>query len=510
MPLGEPPPSAHHWLRKTPPPRTPNTLPTSTYVNFRALSLTALLLLACPSLSDAQNATRTSRNKASAGDQGLLSPLAALFPRRKTPPQESEAAGSDSGKREPGNGKSSAPVAAKSGDSDQKAPPKKAGRQKRIFILGDSQGHTEFGAEFQKQLLLGGHEVIYHAVKNGSPYYWSGLWDSPVLTRIFAPASNPEEAGQWSQVSMPPRTVTQYVETYDPDVFIFQAGTNFELDLAKEATVQISDLVRQSVDQASARGAKVLWIGPPDARDDVKSDDYQKRAARTLSAALAGISAKQGADCFFDSRAACPMPNDSAGDGEHPGPAAARAWASQAAAWTLDQMRGIETRRSSPMRKPADAKPSPVPGSLLDSLTQIRQPSGCAMKLKLLAKSRIEDPKTMAYTDAFSVFKYELENPDEVLKRLKGVTLTTAASGKNPQKPYQVYVLHWTAHNDGKKPATTRIAGWKEGSTVSLKLTPLDQHPLRKALATMRQYNDFDDFDAPIFVASNLLEERAF
>jgi hypothetical protein len=43
-----------------------------------------------------------------------------------------------------------------------------------------------------------------------------------------------------------------------------------------------------------------------------------------------------------------------------------------------------------------------------------------------------------------------------------------------------------------------------------MRISPLSEHPLNGPLGTMTQFNDFDDFLAPIFVASNLLEERAY
>lgn len=468
--------------------------------------LTAILLTAIPFSTEAQSSKRNPR-KAAASQSGGGGPLALLFPGRKTQEEEPPPREKGGAALAPKAAAQPVSVAPLTPSGDLSAVPRRNPRQKRIFVLGDSQGHTEFGPELQKQLLMGGHEVIFHAVKNGTPYYWSGQWNSPVLTRVYAPAAEPEEAGVWEQVSLAPRTIGQYVAAYDPDVFIFQAGTNFELDLAKDAPAQISELIRGCVSEAASRGAKVLWIGPPDARDDVKSADFQEKASTTLKAALASISGTQGSDCFFDSRPVCPMPNGSGGDGEHPAPTAARAWAREAAVWALESVQGFEAGRALSNRKSSPPRALPV-SPLIQALTEARPATGYPMKLRLVAKSRVEDPKTMAYTDAFSVFKYELENPDEVMGKLKGLTLTTAAKGD--RKPFQVYVLHWTAHNDGKGAATTRVASWKEGSTVKLKLTPLDDHPLRKALGTMRQYNDFDDFDAPIFVASNLLDERRY
>lgn len=397
--------------------------------------------------------------------------------------------------------KPSKPVA--SAMKDLPRAPRASGRGKRVFILGDSQSHTAFGDEFQKQISLAGYEVLFHAVKNGSPYYWNGLWKSPVLTRIYEPAPEPESTGRWREASMEPRPMSDYVDLYDPDIFIIQAGTNFEEDLVGGSTSQITQLTRKSVDVAASRGAKVLWIGPPDARDDVKDSAYQDKSVAALREILAPLSARQGMASFFDSRPASPMPNDATGDGEHPGPTRAREWARQAAAWSLDAMRGFESDKAFASRKPASPGES-KPSALVSARFDPGDLSYYSMRLRLVAKSKTADPRTMDYTDSFSVFKYEVLNPKEVRRKLKDLELDASAQGG---KTY-VYVMHWTFHNSGKRSALTPMATKKEGSTVNLRLTPLERHPLVKMLETMNQINDFDDFGAPIFVSSRLLEEK--
>lgn len=212
------------------------------------------------------------------------------------------------------------------------AAPRANPAQRRIFVLADSQGLLPFGEELQRALAAQGHEVLMHAVKNGTPYFWQGKWPSPVLTRLYEPAASPEQFGRWQEVSMTPRSVAAYVESYDPDLFVFQAGTNFDEDLAANHP-GVARMIAESLREASSRGAKVLWIGPPDARDDVKTPEFQERALQSLSAALIEISREQGFDSLFDSRPACPMPNDAVGDGEHPPNAAGREWGRAAATW---------------------------------------------------------------------------------------------------------------------------------------------------------------------------------
>lgn len=381
----------------------------------------------------------------------------------------------------------------------------------RVFILGDSQSLTSFGPELQKRLVEGGYEVLFHGVKNGTPYFWEGAWPSPVLTRIFSPAATPEACGQFTEVSMQPRSIAEYVEAFDPDVFVFQAGTNFEIDLVKENVTEISRMIRESVRVASMRGARVLWIGPPDARDDVKAVAMQVKAGETLRQALFEISASQTYECFFDSRPVCPIGNDSGGDGEHPTHSGGIAWAVEAAEWVEQSIDNLNC--DGLLRPPGGTPISPTTRLFTRELGDSPPALGSAlpMKLQLVAKSDPGDVSTLTYTDAFSVYQYQLLNGKEIHPDLtkSGIagTLTTLAG--DPAGIPVVYVLHWAIHNNGSGPRATGVSARRVGETFDMRVCPLASHPLGKVLGTMVQFNDFDDFTAPVFLAENFLEERA-
>ena len=376
--------------------------------------------------------------------------------------------------------------------------------QIRVFVLGDSQGILPFGEELQRELVGRGFEVLFHAVKNGTPYFWNGRWPSPVLTRVYEPAAAPVGAGRWSEVSMRPLSVATYVESYDPDVFVFQAGTNFENDLASQHTGGIVGMIGTSLLEATSRGAKVLWIGPPDARDDVRSVEHQDRSVATLRHALAPLSEEQGFDCFFDSRPVCPISNDTGGDGEHPTNANGRIWGAAAAVWVAES---IERWRCDDALRPLGGPPAtPVTRLLtkrLDEASASARPT-LEVELELVAKSDPGDIRTLSYTDAFSVHQYRLRDAGSLQPTLSemGVTIDPATDEAT------IHVLHWAVHNDGTGPRATAVAGRGIGQIVSMRLSPLAGHPLGEPLSTMPQFNDFNDFLAPIFLASDFLEER--
>jgi hypothetical protein len=378
--------------------------------------------------------------------------------------------------------------------------------QIRIFVLGDSQGLLPFGEELQRELVGRDYEVLFHAVKNGTPYFWNGRWPSPVLTRIYEPAAAVEQCGRWSEVSMPPLSVAAYVAAYDPDIFVFQAGTNFEEDLASESTQGIVGLIKTSLLEATSRGARVLWIGPPDARDDVKPVEFQDRATATLRGALAAVSQEQGFDCFFNSRPVCPIPNDSNGDGEHPSNETGRLWGGAAALWAAES---IERWRCDEMLRPPGGPPA-TPVSRLFS-GRLDEAGGTTLsslevELELIAKSDPGDIRTLSYTDAFSVYQYRLRKARALEPPLSqmGVTIDPATDEAT------IYILHWVVHNNGSGPRATAVAGRGIGQVVSMRITPLNGHPLAGPLATMPQFNDFNDFLAPVFLAANFPEERSF
>lgn len=394
--------------------------------------------------------------------------------------------------------------------------------QLRVFVLGDSQSLLPFGIELQKSLVAAGHEVLFHGVKNGTPYYWQGKWTSPVLTRLYEPAASPEACGRWNEVSMAPRSITDYIASYDPDVFIIQAGTNFEEDLAGDYTAGILGLIDTSLRQASSRGAKVLWIGPPDARDDVKDPAFQERAVTTLRAALSTTGAAQGIDSFFDSRAVCPIPEGTPGDGEHPADEAGRAWGIAAGSWAasrIDHWRriGMLPRTASPLAAspplpvavpvppaPSHGLPAPAPG-----VVPAAEPAPLRVfeaEFELVAKSDPGDISTLPYTDAFCVYRYRLRQPTVHLPQLLEFGLPVDFSKGEPS----IHVLHWAVHNDGRGPRATKVASRRIGDTFVMRICPLAEHPLGKPVGTMTQFNDFDDLLAPIFVSTDLAGERAF
>ncbi len=383
------------------------------------------------------------------------------------------------------------------------SPPRSGSGPVRVFVLGDSQSLLPFGLEFQRTLAESGCEVLFHAVKNGTPYYWQGQWPSPVLTRLYEPAASPEQCGRWTEVPMRPLSIAEYVAAYDPEVFVFQAGTNFEDDLAS-GHPNLVKLLREGLDHATARGARVLWIGPPDARDDKRSVEAQDRATAVLRAALADVSAAQGFDSFFDSRPVCPIPNDATGDGEHPADPDGAAWGAAAGTWVAD---AIAQWRSANALRPAGASPATSAAPLF---TRSPEPSPVStteplhVELELLAKSDPGDIATLPYTDAFSVFRYRVRNAPEIQDRLSRLGVPPAADGGGPI----LHVLHWSVHNNGSGPRATRVAARPVGGTFAMSLLPLSEHPLGEAVGTMARFDDFDDFLAPLFAAADLPAER--
>ena len=374
-------------------------------------------------------------------------------------------------------------------------------RQPRIFILGDSQGFTDFGPTLQRLLVEEGYEVLYHAVKNGTPYYWSGLWKSPVLTKSFPPAASPEQISSPTTVSMRPHTIEEYANAFVPDVFAIQAGTNFEVDLARDNPVQISKLIQGCLEKAEAVGAKVLWIGPPDTRDDVRSPEFQKLAIETLEGALAPWSELQSRSCFFDSRPVSPMSNRTRGDGEHPENELAREWARASAQWIDESVEYFFAE------KMLTCQGGERGGAGLPDMTrrvvETLPRRTVRMKLRLSEKSTPEGIQTLPYTDAFSVFRYELLNPDEIYGIENRLTTDPANSNR-----YWVYVLHWTVHNSGTGPKSTKVAKREIDTRTTMELAAMEDHPLGAALGTMPQFNQFDDFLAPIFVSKDIMLER--
>lgn len=383
---------------------------------------------------------------------------------------------------------------------------KNQSRPLRVFVLGDSQSLFPFGEELQKALVSAGCEVYYDAVKNGTPYYWQGKWPSPVLTRLYEPARTLEDCGRWEEVSQLPRSIDDYVQTYDPDVFLFQAGTNFEEDLAGSSTQGIVKLIHHSLNQATARGAKVLWIGPPDARDDVRSPEDQMRAIATLRSALSTVAADQGGLCFLDSRSLCPMPNDASGDGEHPSFSVGRKWGADAGLWATEAITQWKAERT--LRPSALGLDTESAGVFKERLREKSRSADdpIRVQVKLVEKSDPGNVATLSYTDAFSVFRYQVMGPPDEIAHLATLGVPIPSDGSAPE----IQVLHWSVHNDGSGPRMTRIASDPVGTTREMTLLPIEAHPQGESLGTMARFDDFNDFLSPLFLAQDLMNERSF
>lgn len=379
--------------------------------------------------------------------------------------------------------------------------------KRRVFVLTDSQGFTEFGPKTCEILSANGFEVVLHAVKNGSPYYWSGMWKSPVLNRIYG------TSGRYQQAYLPPFRISDYVREYDPDIFIIQAGTNIDRDLVNSQGVRT--LVAKCASAAAEGGALVLWIGPPDAQDDIKSPDFQSKAVAQLRASLGELSQKQGFDCFFDSLASSTMPNSPRiGDGEHPGPTTSRGWATAACEWSLPHITsyrrtGVARKANRPSGDANSTAPSEnEPDPFEQAMAGFNPKAFPSVKLRLVEKSRHVDLKTFNYTDSFTVYKYEVLNTPAVVTKFPDYAFASAEAEGGASKAF-AYVMHWTVHKQSEdRPAFTPLAGIKENTTFELRLLPREQHPLKSVLRTMSVRNDYDDFEADVFVSTELLDER--
>lgn len=394
-------------------------------------------------------------------------------------------------------------------DSLPSAPERIEGKQ-RILVLTDSQGFTEFGPNMLKILNDAGYQVIMHAVKNGGAYFWTGMWKSPVLTRIYEPSG-----GKYRHVSMRPRTIDEYVAKYDPDIFIIQGGTNIDGDLIKGDSVD--RLVTRCARNAAAKKALVLWIGMPDAQDNVKSPSFQKQASEQLGAALSEISEAQGFNSYFDSLASSLMPNSpKIGDGEHPGPIVASGWAAEAGKWVLANIKGFSRTSGSSRalmtdsgatREETDGDINPTASSYDALMTDFVAEDHPSVQLRLVAKSGHAKAEEMSYTDSFSVYKYEVLNATEVIEEFPEYRFVKSV--EEPGKHF-AYLKHWTFHrNDEKESPLTPLAALESGTTLSVRLLPEEDHPLHSVLGTMNVVNDFDDYEARIFVSTNLLKERS-
>jgi hypothetical protein len=204
---------------------------------------------------------------------------------------------------------------------------------KNILIVGDSMTCGPFGAELYKNLAASpGNSVTVYCTVSSTPSSWvNGTTPAGQKCNTCSGSS----CASWIKSSAPDTEflpvcgATGQVPKFSSilgakkyDQVIVALGAN-----ALPAT-KVDSTYKQMTDMIKSAGASCDWVGPPHFSTDKGTEAAQ--GDKSLPAFYDSLSSAVSSECpLLDSRdlTANLKDNDTAPDGEHPEPAAGRAWA---------------------------------------------------------------------------------------------------------------------------------------------------------------------------------------
>lgn len=179
------------------------------------------------------------------------------------------------------------------------------GPGQRVLHIGDSHTVGIYGSTIDESMRGTGAQVRTCGVAGSSPSWWyqgtvtkCGYYSRDEKGKTDRPAD-------WRTPRATP-SLPEMIREYKPTVLVVSLGAN--LFGASEATVRRE--TQRIIDTAAAAGCTLVWVGPPRARETVKSIAAQDRLCETIKATVG----TQGT--FVDSRPYTKYPTNG-GDGLH-------------------------------------------------------------------------------------------------------------------------------------------------------------------------------------------------
>lgn len=193
------------------------------------------------------------------------------------------------------------------------------GPGQRVLHIGDSHTVGIYGSTIDAAMRETGAQIRTYGVAGSSPSWWyqgtvtkCGYYGRDEKGTVDRPAD-------WRTPRATP-SLPDLIREYKPTVLVVSLGAN--LFGASEATVKRE--TQRIIDTAKEAGCTLVWVGPPRAREDIKSIAAQDRLCETIKATVG----TQGT--FVDSRPFTKYPSGG-GDGLHywgtEGTKTAKAWA---------------------------------------------------------------------------------------------------------------------------------------------------------------------------------------
>ncbi len=350
----------------------------------------------------------------------------------------------------------------------------------RILYLGDSLSIGAFGQTFDAALRSSGFRVHTVVAGGASPYYWLKQYQPLPCTIGFWEKSEASER-RVGYVRAVPKLQDLIAET-QPKVVVVQTGINLYATLrskrrpAEENVREVQGLIDQMCYAIAESGAISYWVLPPHSHEE----RYPKELQDELAQLMRDVVEKYEGTVFESQKVthfADPYP---ATDGIHYGPAEARGWAEKVSQHFNEfmQVRPAKAETAVVRAVPLQTRPRPAT-ELLPSTIDAggdNLPDLVALKIKLEAKSVIENPSELDYANALGLYEYSVIEdrlgnfPYDRIRVAQGIVFARKLTG---------------------------AARAEIGSVVDLDLVPLSKY---KNLATWQMVDDLrPNFEIPVY-----------
>jgi len=356
-----------------------------------------------------------------------------------------------------------------------------AGAKPRVLYLGDSLSIGAFGQTLDSSMRSSGFQVHTVVAGGATPYYWLKSYQPLPCTIGFWEKSESSER-RLGYVRAVPK-IEDLISTTKPNVVVVQTGINLYATLRskrrpkEENVAEIRSLIDQMCYAIAEAGAISYWVLPPHSHEE----RYSKELQDELASIMRGIVETYEGTVFESQKVTKFVDPYPATDGIHYGPAEARGWAEKVsqhfhtfmkvapseAPKALVKATPLQTRPEKREEAPAGPGSGEGPANL---------PGEVALRIRLEAKSTIENPAELDYANALGLYEYQ------VVKDLWG------------NYPYdKIRIAQGIVF--GRR--LTGAARAQIGSETELVLVPLSKY---KNLSTWQMVDDLrPNFEIPIY-----------
>ncbi len=180
-------------------------------------------------------------------------------------------------------------------------------KNSRVLHIGDSHTVGIYGKTIDALLRTTGAKVTTVGSSGSSPSWWieskvtkSGFYMNDENGNIDSPID-------WKTPHITPK-LTDLIEKYHPNIIIFSLGAN----LIHQNKEKIESEVSQILEIAKKNKIKIIWVGPPNGKINIKPKEVQDFLYQHLK-----VIVKMYEGDFIDSRPYTYYPENMKGDGVH-------------------------------------------------------------------------------------------------------------------------------------------------------------------------------------------------